>query len=269
MSEPLNLPAYLGRIGLKAAPTPDLDGLRRLHFAHATHIPFENLDIQLGLPIHLDLENLQAKLVDRNRGGYCFEHNTLFAAVLRQIGFDVEPFEARVRLGTAEVLPRTHMLLRVGLSEGVFLADVGFGGQGLLHPVRMDGEPHRAFGSDYRVIEEGPLRVLQTRETLAWQDLYAFVPEARTPIDFEMANWYTSTHPDSRFVKTLTAQLPGPDQRHILRGLSYTRVSAGGAVERPLSMAELVPLLREVFGLKVPEDSTFRSLSAEPTRSLP
>lgn len=261
MSSPLDLPAYLDRIGLDETPIPDLDGLRRLHFAHATHIPFENLDIQLGLPIRLDLESLQAKLVGRKRGGYCFEHNSLFMAVLRRLGFSVEAYEARVRLGTAEVLPRTHMLLQVELPEGSFLADVGFGGQGLLHPVPMDGGAHPAFGEEHRVIEEGALRVLQTRQTLAWQDLYAFVPEAREPIDFELANWYTSTHPESRFVKTLTAQLPGPDQRHILRGLSYTKVSGKGAEERVLRAEELVPLLRETFGLAVPEGTRFRSLS--------
>lgn len=260
MPSALDLQAYLHRIGLPEAPGPDLPGLKALHRAHATTIPFENLDIQMGLPIHLDLEHLQAKLVVRRRGGYCFEQNTLFMAVLRALGFEVEAFEARVRLGTSELLPRTHMVLRVRLAEGDHLADVGFGGQGLLHPVAMNGEAQRVFMDELRVIEEGPLRVLQTRQALVWQDLYAFVPEARAPIDFEMANWFTSTHPESRFVKTLTAQLPGPECRHILRGLSYTVVSSSGAEECILMGKELVPLLREIFGLEVPEDARFRSL---------
>jgi len=99
MSAELDLGAYLRRIGLETRPAADLAGLRALHFAHATTIPFENLDIQMGLRILLDLASLQAKLVRRHRGGYCFEHNTLFLAVLKAVGFDVIPCEARVRLG--------------------------------------------------------------------------------------------------------------------------------------------------------------------------
>lgn len=260
MSSAIDLPAYLARLGLPEAPPPTRAGLQALHLAHATHIPFENLDIQMGLGIHLDLEHLQAKLVTRRRGGYCFEHNTLFMAALLALGFAVEPCEARVRMGTTELLPRTHMVLRVLLPEGPFLADVGFGGQGLLHPLAMNGEPQRVFMDELRVLEEGGLRILQTRQGQEWQDLYAFAPEARAPIDFELANWFTSTHPESRFVKTLTAQLPGPECRHILRGLSYTRVTAAGAEERVLRRDELVPVLREVFGLEVPAEAHFRSL---------
>lgn len=260
MESGLNLPAYLQRVGLLGAPSPDLAGLQALHQAHSVSIPFENLDIQLGLPIRLDLEHLQAKLVDRRRGGYCFEQNTLFQAVLQALGFRVEAMEARVRLGTTEILPRTHMVLRVRLAEGDFLADVGFGGQGLLHAVPMDGKPHLAFRDELRVVPEGGLCVLQTRQALSWQDLYAFSPEPCPPIDFELANWYTSTHPGSRFVRTLTAQLPGPERRHILRGLSYTVTTPETAEERTLGREELVPLLKEVFGLEMADDAQFRSL---------
>jgi N-hydroxyarylamine O-acetyltransferase len=260
MKSGLNLQAYLERIGLPEPPPANREGLLALHRAHAATIPFENLDIQLGLPIRLDLDHLQAKLVTGRRGGYCFEQNTLFQAVLRSLGFKVEALEARVRLGTTELLPRTHMVLRVKLDEGDCLADVGFGGQGLLHPVPMDGESHQAFSEELRVVPYGPLLVLQTRQALAWQDLYAFAPEARAPIDFEVANWYTSTHPDSRFVKTLTAQLPGPRRRHILRGLSYTVITPETAEERLLEREDLVPLLKEVFGLELPADARFRSL---------
>lgn len=255
-----SLQAYFHRVGLAEAPGVNAAGLRALHLAHATHIPFENLDIQLGLPIRLDLDSLLAKLVQARRGGYCFEQNTLFRAVLQSLGFYVDAFEARVRLGTSQVLPRTHMLLRVSLPEGAFLADVGFGGQGLLQPVRMEGEPVSDFGREFRVAGEGELRVLQTREGLAWQDLYAFVPEPRPEVDFEMANWYTSTHPASRFVATLTAQRRAPGEHHILRGLSYTEVRGESAAERTLTRQELLPLLRDVFGLDLPPDARFRSL---------
>ena len=260
MSAELDLGAYLRRIGLEARPAANLAGLQALHFAHATTIPFENLDIQMGLPIRLDLASLQAKLVRRHRGGYCFEHNTLFLAGLKAVGFDAIPCEARVRLGVMEVLPRTHMLLLVRLEGATWLSDVGFGGEGLLHPVPMDGEAHGQFLNTYRVSEEGGLRVLQSHHHGAWEDLYAFVPAPQFPIDFEMANHYTSTHPESRFLKTLTAQLPGPEVRRILRNRAYAELRGDQAEGRGVAPAELVPLLREAFGIEVPEGARFRAL---------
>ncbi len=260
MSVELDLGAYLRRIGLDTKPAADLAGLRALHLAHAATIPFENLDIQMGLPIRLDLASLQAKLVRRHRGGYCFEHNTLFMAALKAAGFVAIACEARVRLGAMEVLARTHMLLLVQLDGATWLCDVGFGGEGLLHPVPMDGEAHGQFLNTYRVLQEGGLRVLQSHHHGAWEDLYAFVPEPRFPIDFEMANHFTSTHPDSRFLKTLTAQLPGPGVRRILRNRAYAELRGDQAEGRELAPEELIPILRETFGIEVPEGSRFRAM---------
>jgi N-hydroxyarylamine O-acetyltransferase len=258
----LDLAAYLRRLGLQDPPSADLAGLRRLHLAHATTIPFENLDIQMGLPIRLDLASLQAKLVQRRRGGYCFEHNTLFQAVLQQVGFEVMACEARVRLGAQVVLPRTHMLLLVTLEGAPWLCDVGFGGEGLLQPVPLDGEAHGQFLNTYRVAGEGPLRVLQSFHHGAWEDLYAFEPAPRFPVDFEMANHYTSTYPESRFLKTLTAQLPGPEVRRILRNQAYAELRGDAAEGRELAPEDLIPTLREVFGIEVPEGARFRAFEA-------
>ncbi len=255
----LNLDAYLRRIGLAEAPAADLAGLRTLHLAHATSIPFENLDIQLGLPINLDLGSLQAKLVGRRRGGYCFEHNTLFLAVLKAIGFDAIACEARVRLGAQELLPRTHMLLLVTLAGAPWLCDVGFGGEGLLLPVPLDGAGHDQFQNTYRVAAEGSLRVLQSCHDGAWEELYAFVPEERFPVDFILANHYTSTHPESRFLTTLTAQLPGPEVRRILRNRAYAELRGDQAEGRELAPEQVIPTLRNVFGIEVPEGAKFRA----------
>ena len=109
----LDLPAYLRRIGYAGGLAPTRTTLDALQLAHATSIPFENLDILLGVPIRLDLASVQAKLVAGRRGGYCFEQNALFAAVLEHVGFAVTRLAARVRLGHGIVRPRTHMTLRV------------------------------------------------------------------------------------------------------------------------------------------------------------
>lgn len=256
----LDLAAYLARIGFGGDPEPRLDALFALHFAHATTIPFENLDIQMGLPIRLDLASLQDKLVRRRRGGYCFEQNTLFLAVLKTVGFEAIPCEARVRLGAPELLPRTHMLLLVRLDEAFWLCDVGFGGEGLLWPVPLDGEVHGQFRNAYRVIPERHLQVLQSRHGEGWIDLYAFQPEPQFSVDFEVANHFTSTHPESRFVKTLTAQLPGPEVRRILRNRAYAELRGEAVEGRELSLDELIPTLREAFGIEVPPGARFQAL---------
>ena len=121
MSDGFGLDAYLTRVGGTRTLAPGLEGLAVLHRAHCAAIPFENLDILLGRSIALDLLSLQAKLVRDRRGGYCFEQNTLFKAALEALGYRVTALAARVRVGTTEVRPRTHMLLRVDLPEGTFV----------------------------------------------------------------------------------------------------------------------------------------------------
>lgn len=262
MSAELDLGAYLQRINLSGTPQADLAGLRALHLAHASTIPFENLDIQMGLPIRIDLASIQAKLVQRRRGGYCFEQNTLFLAVLKILGFDVMACEARVRRGATEVLPRTHMLLVVRLEGASWLCDVGFGGEGLLQPLPLDGNAHVQFLNTYRVAEEGSHRVLQSFQHGLWEDLYAFMPEERFTVDFEMGNHYTSTYPESRFIKTLTAQLPSPEVRRILRNRAYAEIRGEAVEGRELAMEEVIPVLRDIFGIDVPDGATFRALQS-------
>jgi len=146
MASDLDLDAYLARIGEKSPLAPTSDALLALHRAHCAAIPFENLDILLGRGISLDLPALEAKLVRGRRGGYCFEQNTLFRAALEAMGFRVTALAARVRVGTTEIRPRTHMLLRIDLPEGAFLADVGFGGDGLVHPIPLAEGPETWVG---------------------------------------------------------------------------------------------------------------------------
>src|SRR5262249_10311169 len=139
--EAFDLDAYLRRIEYAGERRPTRAALEAVHLAHATHIPFENLDILLGKPIRLDIASVQAKLVHGRRGGYCFEQNQLLAAALEAFGFPVTRLAARVRLGATRVLPRTHMLLAVEVEGTRYLADVGFGGGGPLLPLPLDPRP--------------------------------------------------------------------------------------------------------------------------------
>jgi N-hydroxyarylamine O-acetyltransferase len=261
LSPAFDLARYLKRTGANADGPPTLALLRGLHGAHVAAISFENLDVQMGLPIRLDIESLQHKLVARRRGGYCFEQNTLFLHVLRAVGFAAIPCEARVRHGASEVLARTHMLLVVTIDGRDWLCDVGFGSSGLLQPAPLDGEVVQQGVWRFRVTREGPLYVLQAARPEGWADLYAFERAERYPVDFEMANWYTSTWPASRFIVTLTAQRVTPDASYVLRNFTYTEDRGGeDRTTRTILRAELIPLLRDTFGLDVPLDARFKAL---------
>jgi N-hydroxyarylamine O-acetyltransferase len=254
----IDLDAYLERIGYQGDLRATSAVLHDLHLAHATHIPFENLDIPLGRPIRLDLDSLQAKLVRARRGGYCFEQNLLFAAVLECVGFRVDRLAARVRYRAQSLLPRTHMLLRVEAEGRHWLADVGFGGEGLFFPVPMvTGVECRQFLWAYRLVEEAGYRVLQSRTPEGWQDLHVFTLEPQYPVDYEMASWYVSTHPSSIFQRMFTAQLPTPEARHIVRNYDYLIDRGGVAETRRITEGELLDLLSSRFGLTFPPGTRF------------
>jgi N-hydroxyarylamine O-acetyltransferase len=256
----LDIDAYLSRIRYRGDREPTLATLRALHLAHATQIPFENLDILLGRPIRIDLDNLQEKLVFGRRGGYCFEQNTLFAGVLRAVGFDTTLLAARVRFGTTRVLPRTHMVLRVQSDGAEWLADVGFGAAGLLQPIRFgDSKEVRQFAWKYRLVRNTGHWVLQSLREGAWTDLYAFTLEPQLPVDFEVANHYVSTHPQSRFVRALTVQQVMPDERKTLVDRELAIERSGGVERRTIGNDDvLLDVLAETFGLSFPAGTRFR-----------
>ncbi|MBV9974213.1 MAG: arylamine N-acetyltransferase [Hyphomicrobiales bacterium] len=177
----LDIEAYFKRIGYKGIPAADLSTLRALHALHPAAIVFENLDPLLGRPVPLDLPALQAKLVADRRGGYCFEQNTLFKAVLEKLGFTVSTLAARVRWmvpAGAPPNPRAHMLLKVELDAGAFLADVGFGGLLASAPLKLTTDVEQETPSAVlRLIESDGFVTLQARLASDWQDVYRFTME--------------------------------------------------------------------------------------------
>jgi len=228
-----SLEAYLGRIGLGGRDDP---GLAAVHRAHATGIPFENLDSYGGTPVSLEPEDLERKLVGQRRGGYCFEQNLLLAGALVSLGDRaVEPLLARVRM-SPEGAPRplNHLLLRVTDRDGAqWLADVGFGGGGLLDPLPFAaGAETVQSGWRYRLVEDGPELVLQVFQDGGWADMYGFVPEPVPRIDIVVHNWFTATHPGSPFVTGLFAGRRTPE-----RCLSLFVSEEAVLVERPVGGA--------------------------------
>jgi N-hydroxyarylamine O-acetyltransferase len=248
-----DLSSYLDRIGLGA----DSPSLAAVHRAHATTIVFENFDPSTGRPVVLELDGLVDKMITRRRGGYCFEHNLLLKAALDQMGLGpVDLMLARVRIGgTGDDRALDHLLLRVTEGGRQWLADVGFGGGGLLDPVPFEvGVESDQSGWLYRLVEEGPELVLQVFQDGAWADMYGFVPEPVPLIDVEVSNWYTATHPTSSFVTGMFVGRRSPE-----RCLSLFVFDQAVLVERPVGGAsdvvevprtEVPGILAERFGIE-------------------
>lgn len=257
----LNLPAYFARIGITGDAPPTLATLTALHRAHATSIPFENLDVLLGKPIRLDLPSLEAKLVSARRGGYCFEQNGLFSAVLEQMGFSVTRLVARVHLGTDRINPRTHMLQLVETEVGPYVADVGFGGYGLIEPIPfVAGQDFLQGAWTYRLEERSHGSWMLVSPTCPLGlDQYSFTLAPQLPVDYEPPNYYSATHPNSRFVQTLTVQLPSLERRIFLRNRELITVTPEGMTTEALpEFGDIIAALEAHFGLRLPPDVCLR-----------
>lgn len=256
--------AYLTRIGYSGDLRANVDTLFALHRAHADSIPFENLNVVLGHGISLDMDDLQDKLVRQRRGGYCFEHNLLFSALLERIGFRVRRLAARVQPA------RTHMLSIVEVGGREWLADVGFGAT-LLEPIPFDdGAISHQGGWTYGLARrgDGSWR-LRSPDADGWMDLYLFTEEPQRHIDYVVYNHYTATHPNSPFVRGPRAVRVKPDVRYTLGGSTFiSKFPDGSSEKQNLPEDEVIAMLRETFGIVLsPEDtSRLRELLATENR---
>ena len=266
----LDLDAYFARVGYSGPRQSTLAVLQALHALHPAAIPFENLDPLLGRPVALDLAALQDKLIHQRRGGYCFEHNTLFCAVLEQLGFQVTGLIARVLWRAPSDRPlagRTHMLLKVPIDEQSYIADVGFGG--LLADAALALTPHTEQAPGREKLRLSPTNLgftLQAHLASEWHDVYTFSLEPQVTADYSVANWFTSAHPQSRFRNALMVERLLPDARISLANRKFTRRYLHGGVEhhQMQSAAELHRTLAEKFDLDPPGDlsSVFDRLPA-------
>jgi N-hydroxyarylamine O-acetyltransferase len=252
------LDAYLDRIGLSRRPDPTLETLRVVIGAHCAAIAFENVDVLLGRPPKLDLESLQAKMVRGKRGGYCFEQNLLLRAGLRALGFTATGMIARVVRGFPADAPRVagHMVVRVDLTEGPFLVDAGFGNLTPTGPLAMRSTieqvtPHELM----RLLPVGSEVVLQTKLGGTWENLWRLCSHAVVDADYDVANWFTATHPASPFVSNMIAARPGPSAtRHtFLNGRVNLRLPDGTVERQELADdASVADVLVGMFGLALP-----------------
>lgn len=239
----LLLDTYLARIGLTAAPPADAQGLATVQRAHRLAIGFENLDVMLGRGIRLDTASLWAKLVTGPaRGGYCFEQNGLYGAMLALLGFENRPLLGRVWLGmdwpgTPQTMPPMTHTFRLAIIEGApWIADAGFGGSfvppmplvdgaeaqtpdGAHHRLRRSGATGEAKGA-WLLERAGPASATDGRAHGhgAFQPQYSFDLDEVAPIDLELSNHWTCTRPDTRFTSACLASIVLEDGFAALNG---------------------------------------------------
>ncbi len=205
----MDIKAYLRRIGFQGETTgPEpVESLRQLQFAHLCTVPFENLSIHAGEPILVEPAALFDKIVRRRRGGFCYEANGLFAALLRALGFQVTLLSAEVANGEGVFGPPfDHMALLVELEER-WLVDVGFG-DAFLWPLRLDERGAQVQGRRaYRLLPDGDELILQQRDQQReapeadWRPQYRFRLRAYDYPDYAAMCHYHQTSPDSHFTQ--------------------------------------------------------------------
>ncbi|MEU8889781.1 arylamine N-acetyltransferase [Streptomyces sp. NPDC048442] len=272
-SDSFDLDAYLTRISYGGDRAPTLATLHALHRGHVLNLRWSTIDPVLHQDAPLDLETLQAKMVTGGRGGYCFEHATLFAAALEALGYDFFAVQGRVVMGGDKMLPTTHAMLVVELDGRRWLCDVGFGAS-QLEPIEMIAgeagnevtqdawrywlrEQEVTPGAHGWALHQPAMGPGTDPDGDGWMVRHTFTVTPQYPVDFRMSNYFVATNPHSPFSRRLFVQRVLPDRTHILDELKLTTVRPGSHLPpetRELEPAEVPKVLSEVFGIEQDEE---------------
>ncbi|MDV7340759.1 arylamine N-acetyltransferase [Terasakiella sp. A23] len=221
---------YLNKLDINPDQSP-LELLYALAQKHLATFSFNNLDVLLnpGDILSLETDDLADKIIDRGRGGYCFEHNKLMFHVLEELGFETSAQLARVIYNREGDFPRTHRVSIVNISNDIYLLDVGFGPYTPSAPISLSGqEVYCPNGERYRIQQnqDGHYQ-LELFKDGAFFILYRFELANYTDADFKMANFYTNCHPASKFVNELVISLKGADNTTFMAQNTLTTVHDG------------------------------------------
>lgn len=258
MSQKVNLNGYFERICFAGSIAPTLATLELILALHPAAIAFENLDPLMGEPVKLDLPSLQRKLLTDGRGGYCFEHNLLLMAMLRELEFTVRGHAARVLWNNPEGMSGqpTHMVLTVEIGGTSYLVDAGFGGMTPTGPIKLKTEveqptPHET----YRLINSDKSWQLEARVNGEWQALYLFDLVERSLEEYQALNSFVSADPGSAFTRQLRVALSPSGRRLALLDNRLTIHAEGQEPERRVleSVAELREVLADQFAIALPD----------------
>lgn len=248
----LNVSRYLDRIGYSGATEPSAETLRALHRAHLFAVPFENLDIHIGREIVCDESRFLHKIIEERRGGFCYELNGAFAALLRELGFQVTLLAAGVtRPDGSDGSEFGHLTLRVELNEP-WLADVGFG-DSFLEPLRLQPNLEQSqIGRVYRLHQIEDVFNLEVWSRDRWKRQYAFMLQPHQLSEFAAMCHYQQTSPDSHFTQHRICSLATPEGRITLTDGKLIETQNGIRTERTLSEEEWNTCFGDVFGVVLP-----------------
>jgi len=249
----MDVSSYLERIGYKGLREPTLETLRGLHRRHMLAVPFENLDIHLGRPIVLDETAFFDKIVRQRRGGFCYELNGLFAALLRELGYDLDLLSGRVSSELGRFGPEfDHLVLLVRLDGQEWIADVGFG-DSFVEPLALDGKEQSSgrmlyFGDRW---PEG--LILLREEDGAWTAKYVLTLEPHRLEEFAGMCLFHQTSPSSTFPRARICSRATPQGRITLSEMRLIQTVNGKRSERMLGSEEqYAQALVEYFGIDLP-----------------
>ena len=249
----MDVKKYFERIGLEMPETivPDSELLRKLHFAHCTTVPYENLDMIRGISASFEEEDLYRKVVEEGRGGVCFELNGSLGFLLKALGYKVTDYAARYLRGESTIPMRRHRVLKVEATDGVWLCDVGIGEVAQREPIALvEGLEQEQFGETYKLEKEDFLGwVLWDLHKGAWRKFYSFTEEPQLLADYIAPNFYCEKHPDSPFNKQEMFSLKTGEGRITLDGHIYKEFKKGEVLVKELSDVQMADAYA-VFGLK-------------------
>ena len=248
-----DLRSYCSRIGFTGKPSPDFETLRGMMRRQLFSVPFENLDVQAGKVVSLVPEQIFTKIVDRGRGGYCYEVNGIFAMALDAVGIPYRFVAARPMTYPVR-RPKTHMAIVAEIDGGQWLCDLGFGSYGIREPISL-AWLDREVSQDYDTFRLGKVSevdyLLESFTDGAWKNLYEFNLHPQEWVDFEPANFMNSTHPDSIFVRNLMVVLQNERGKEVLTSGYFKSVAEGRTVETKILPEEIPTLLQRKFSLSV------------------
>jgi len=252
----MDVQTYLDRINYAGPLAPAAENLRRLQVAHLLAVPFENLSIHAGEPVILDDQALFRKIVSRRRGGFCYELNGLFAALLRALGFEVVMLSAQVADDDTHFGPDfDHMALLVTLDEP-WLVDVGFG-DSFVEPLLLSERDSQVQGDRaYRVVQDGERLVVMQRQEVGtsddWKPQYRFTLKPYQYSDYAERCKYHQTSPLSHFTNARICSRLTSRGRITLSDMRFITTEAGERLERPVETEkEYEEMLREHFGIVI------------------
>ncbi|MFC7421341.1 arylamine N-acetyltransferase [Iodobacter arcticus] len=253
---------YLGRINYSGSIAVDLATLTTLHQAHMRHIPFENLDIHLNIPIDLSLPALFTKVILKRRGGFCYELNYLFFALLSSIGFSTQLISAQVFNGKSYGPEFDHLLLLVTLNDQQFIADVGFG-DSFQTPLAFHSLKNE--NTSYQIMQSDDFyTVMQKKSNQEYKPQYQFTLNAYEISDFAEMCVYQQTSPASHFTQKSVCSIATLEGRNtISNGCVIQTKNGRRTIHHINNNAEYRQLLQQYFQISLPENARIAALFPE------